>query len=135
MAEDFVEFAVVGGRSYTRNHLWLQLLDKEEGTWKIGVTDCLVKDLGEILRVIPSEVDEEIGSDDVLFSLRAAMDKVSLDSPCSGTIIEVNNELEATPEMVSDDPYGDGWILIMGPHNLDEDELLNPDEYIESLEE
>jgi glycine cleavage system H protein len=135
MGEEYVEFTIVGGRSYTRNHLWLQLLDKEEGTWKMGVTDCLVKDLGEVLRVIPSEVDEEVSSDDVLFSLRAATDKISLDSPCSGTIIEVNNELEATPEMVSDDPYGDGWVVIMKPHGLNEEEFLTPDEYIESLQE
>lgn len=133
MADDYVEFSIDSNRRYTRDHLWLQILDKEEGTWKVGVSDCIVKEIGEILHVIPAEVDEEFSDGDVIFSLRAEKDSERFDAPFSGQVVEVNNELEATPELVYDDTYNDGWILIIKPHELDEDQFLTAEEYIESL--
>jgi glycine cleavage system H protein len=135
MADDFLEFSIVSDRQYTRNHLWMQLVDKEEDTWKVGVSDCMVKELGEILRVIPAEVGEEFSEDDVLFSLHAVDDRETFHSPCAGKVLEVNNELEATPELVSDDTYSEGWILLIDPHDFDEDQLLTAEEYIESLQD
>jgi glycine cleavage system H protein len=135
MAADYLEFSIVSDRKYTRNHLWMQLVDKEEGTWKIGVSDCMVKELGEILRVVPAEVDDEFSEDDVLFSLRASDDRETFHSPCAGKVIEVNNELEGNPELVSEDTYSEGWILLIDPHDFDADQLLTAEEYIESLED
>ena len=51
MAEDYLEFSILSDRKYTRNHLWMQVVDKEEGTWKIGVSDCMIQEMGDILRV------------------------------------------------------------------------------------
>lgn len=135
MATDYLEFSIVSDRKYTRNHLWMQLVDKEEGTWKIGVSDCMVQELGEILRVVPAEVNDEFSEDDVLFSLRASDDRETFHSPCAGKVMEVNNELEGNPELVSEDAYSEGWILLIDPHDFDEDQLLTAEEYIESLED
>ena len=48
-------------------------------------------------------------------------------------MLEVNNELEGTPELVTDDTYSEGWVLLIDPHDFDEDQLLTADEYIEHL--
>ena len=135
MSDEFHEFTVVGDRKYTRNHLWMQLVDKEDGTWKIGVSDCMVQELGEIIRVVPAEVDDEFSEHDVLFSVRSMNDRETFHSPCAGKVLEVNNELEATPELVWDDTYSEGWILLVKPHHFDEEQLLTADEYIETLGE
>jgi glycine cleavage system H protein len=153
MAEDYLEFSVLSDRKYTRNHLWMQIVDKEEGTWKIGVSDCLIQEMGDILRVVmavlPSDaladnaaadnefdfadVAEEFSEGDVLFSVRSSDDRETFHSPCAGKVLEVNNELEATPELVTDDTYSEGWVLLIDPHDFDEDQLLTADEYIEHL--
>ena len=155
MADDYDEFSIVSDRKYTRNHLWMQIVDKEEGTWKIGVSDLLVQEMGDILRVtlavLPSDalvdnaaaddeydfadVAEEFSEGDILFSLRSVDDRETFHSPCAGKVLEVNNELEATPELVSEDTYSEGWIILIDPHDFDEDQLLTSDEYIESLSE
>ncbi|MDP6906094.1 MAG: hypothetical protein QF440_01595 [Candidatus Thalassarchaeaceae archaeon] len=135
MADDYLEFSVLGDRKYTRTHLWMQIVDKEEGTWKIGVSDCLVKELGEIIRVVPAEVDDEFSEHDVLLSLRSMDQSETFHSPCAGKVVEVNNELEAQPDLVWDDTYSEGWILLIKPHDFDEDQLLTADEYIESLQD
>ena len=106
MAEDYLEFSVLSDRKYTRNHLWMQVVDKEEGTWKIGVSDCLIQEMGDILRVtlavLPSDalvdnaaaddefdfadVAEEFSEGDVLFSIRSSDDRETFHSPCAGTV-------------------------------------------------
>ena len=155
MAEDYTEFQILSDRKYTRNHLWMQIVDKEEGTWKIGVSDCLIQEMGDILRVtlavLPSnalvdhaaahdeydyaDVAEEFSEGDVLFSLRAVDDRETFHSPCAGKVLEVNNELEATPELINEDTYSEGWVILIDPHDFDEDQLLTADEYIEHLSE
>lgn len=157
MADDYLEFSILSDRKYTRNHLWMQIVDKEEGTWKIGVSDLLVQEMGDILRItlavlpsdaladnaaadnefgiIEADVAEEFSEGDILFSLRSADGSETFSSPCAGKVLEVNNELESTPELVTDDTYSEGWILLVDPHDFDEDQLLTADEYIESLSE
>ena len=155
MADDYLEFTILSDRKYTRNHLWMQIVDKEEGTWKIGVSDLRIQEMGDILRVtlavLPSDalvdnaaaddeydfadVAEEFSEGDILFSLNAAGVKDNFHSPCAGKVLEVNNELEATPELVTDDTYSEGWIILIAPHDFDEDQLLTSEEYIESLSE
>ena len=154
MAEDYLEVSILSDRKYTRNHMWMQIVDKEEGTWKIGVSDLLVQEMGDILRVtlavLPSDalkeygtedefdfadVAEEFGESDVLFSLRSADSHETFHSPCAGKVLEVNNELEASPDLVTDDTYSEGWVLLISPHAFDEDQLLTADEYIQTLSE
>ena len=105
MAEDYLEFSVLSDRKYTRNHLWMQIVDKEEGTWKIGVSDCLIQEMGDILRVVmavlPSDaladnaaadnefdfadVAEEFSEGDVLFSIWSQMILIQKAGFCSST--------------------------------------------------
>ena len=51
MADDYLEFSILSDRKYTRNHLWMQLVEKEEETWKIGVSDLRIQEMGDILSV------------------------------------------------------------------------------------
>ncbi|MBN17722.1 MAG: hypothetical protein VYC11_00235 [Candidatus Thermoplasmatota archaeon] len=153
MTEEYLEFSILSDRKYTRNSLWMQMVDKDDGTWKIGVADDLVQELGDILRVnmavLPSDaladnavsetefdfgdVPDAFSEGDVLFSVRAAEDHETFLSPCAGKVVEVNNELEAQPESITNDTYSEGWVLLIKPHDFDEDQLLDADEYIEYL--
>ena len=51
MSEEYLEFSILSDRKYTRNHIWMQVVDKDDGTWKIGASDLIVQEMGDILRV------------------------------------------------------------------------------------
>ncbi len=88
MSEEYLEFSILSDRKYTRNHIWMQVVDKDEGTWKIGASDLIVQEMGDILRVslavLPSDaladnaaadnefdfadVAEEFSEGDILFT-------------------------------------------------------------------
>ena len=87
------------------------------------------------LSIYFADVAEEFGEADVLFSLRSADSHETFHSPCAGKVLEVNNELEASPDLVTDDTYSEGWVLLIHPHDFDEDQLLTADEYIQTLSE
>jgi len=164
MAEgDYIEFKIVEGRKYSKEHLWFEVVDKDEHTFKIGISDFLQADLGEIVRVIlPQRHDvaefsmedfdnddepdvgngakdagptgDEVAEGETLVTLRSADESLVIESPFSGHVIELNGEVEDTPELVNDDAYGDGWLMIVRPHDFEpEEELLEPDEYLEHL--
>jgi len=112
---------------YTKDHEWV-LLDGEEVT--VGITDFAQSELGDIVYV---EVDTEKKFLDIeaVFGTVEAVKTVSdLFMPISGTIKSFNEQLEARPELVNDDPYGDGWMIKIKATNLEEiDSLLDSDGY------
>lgn len=117
---------------YTREHEWIR--DNGDGTATIGVTDFAQGELGDIVFVeleqpgFAFEEDEEFGT------IEAVKTVSELFAPVSGEIIEVNDQLETEPELVNDDPYGDGWMVkikINDPSKLDE--LMSADEYDEII--
>jgi len=149
------EFGIAMGRKYTTTHLWMQLLEqdkeKEEFTFKVGISDFARIEYGEILRVTLPHLDDgdfnpeevgsagvasnELGLDDLIVTIRFARDTLTIQPPFACEIIDLNGEVEAHPELVNDDAYGDGWLLIVKPHRYDEETFLEPDEYIELLED
>ena len=64
-----------------------------------------------------------------------AEEKLTFPSPFAGEIAEVNGEVEINPELVNDSPYDLGWIIILDPHDVDMENLLEPDEYVDYLAE
>lgn len=118
---------------YSEEHEWA----KAEGDLvRVGITDFAQHQLGDVVYVeLPSEGDsfsamETFG---VIESVKAASD---LYAPLAGTVVEVNTELEDAPELVNDDPYGDGWMLVIEPGDVGElDNLLSPSEYSAMIEE
>ncbi len=93
---------------YSNDHEWIRVEGNEAF---IGISDYAQSELGEIVFVdIPSE-GETIAKGDVFGSIEAVKTVSDLIMPISGTIIEVNVELEDAPELVNQDPYGKGWIV------------------------
>ncbi|ODR80670.1 glycine cleavage system protein H [Haladaptatus sp. W1] len=127
-----MSFEVPEDRNYLESHEWVAVND---GIGKIGITDFAQDELGDVVFVeLPSEGDEleQEGNLGVVESIKAVSD---LYSPVSGTVTAVNDELENTPELVNDDPFGDGWMLEVELDDESElDDLLSADEYREQIE-
>jgi len=117
---------------YTKEHEWVRV--EPDGTVTIGITDYAQSQLGDIVFVeLPKADDEpEVARDEafaVVESVKAASD---IYSPVSGKVIEVNDELPASPNVINEDPYGDGWLVRLQPNNVaDVEELLSAEAYEE----
>ncbi|HHL40911.1 MAG TPA: glycine cleavage system protein GcvH [Deltaproteobacteria bacterium] len=118
---------------YTKEHEWIRV---ENDSVVVGITDYAQDSLGDIVYLeLPQEgatvtKDEPFG---VVESVKAVSD---LYSPVSGTVIEVNDAIVDSPEVVNDDPYGDAWMIrIELSSKADLDGLLSADEYRGFIEE
>ena len=117
---------------YSSDHEWLKV---EGNTGIIGITDFAQSELGDIVYVDVDTLDETLDKDEVFGSVEAVKTVSDLLLPVGGTIIEFNEKLEDTPEVINKDPYGDGWIVkikISNPAELDE--LLDAAAYKELIE-
>lgn len=112
---------------YTEDHEWLRL---EDGTATVGVTDFAQSELGDVVFVELDPEGTELGQNDVFGTVEAVKTVSELYMPVSGTITAVNDELDAAPELVNDDPYGDGWMVEIDVADEEEvDALLDADAY------
>ena len=120
---------IPAGLKYSKEHEWVA---SEETVATIGITDYAQDQLGEIVYVELPAVGDKISKDDafgVVESVKAVSD---IYAPVSGTVVEVNQELPESPEMINEDPYGDGWLVkvkVSDPTELDD--LLDNEEYEE----
>ncbi len=119
---------------YARTHEWVRIDD--DGSVYVGITAYAQEALGDIVFVeLPDEgtalaAGDEVG---VIESVKAASD---LYSPLTGEIIEINAILTDTPELINQDPYGEGWIFRIQPDDAEEiGELLEADDYAEQIGE
>ena len=115
---------------YTKEHEWLRV---EGDTAWVGITDYAQSELGEIVYVEVETVGEELAEGDVFGSVEAVKTVSELFLPVGGTILELNAELDATPELINTDPYGKGWIVKMSVSELSEVESLLSAEAYEAL--
>lgn len=114
---------------YTEDHEWLRV---ENGTAIVGITDFAQSELGDIVFVELEPEGTELGQDDVFGTVEAVKTVSELFMPVSGTITALNDELETAPEVVNDDPYGDGWMIEIEIEDAGEvDDLMDADEYEE----
>jgi len=95
---------------YTKDHEWI-LVSGETGT--IGITDYAQGELGDVVFVELPTVGKEVKAHDSFGSIEAVKAVSDLFAPVSGTITEVNKDLEKSPELVNKDPYGKGWMVKM----------------------
>ncbi len=118
---------------YATSHEWVKA--DEEGNVTVGITDHAQDLLGDIVFVELPEVGSLVAATDeagVVESVKAASDVYA---PVAGEIIEVNEKLNDSPELVNSDPYGDGWFFkIKMSDSADLDNLLAADEYSEQCE-
>jgi len=118
---------------YVASHEWIRVED--DGTVTVGVTDHAQDLLGDVVFVELPGVGAELSAGDeagVVESVKAASD---IYAPLSGEVIEVNVDLEESPELVNSDPYGDGWFFKLKLSDTTElDDLLDADGYAELCE-
>ncbi|MEQ1065724.1 glycine cleavage system protein GcvH [Acinetobacter sp. XH1741] len=112
---------------YARTHEWV----KVEGDLVVtGITDHAQDELGDLVYVETPEVGSKVTAGEqagVVESVKTASD---IHAPVSGTVVEVNTDLEDDPDFVNEDPYGKGWIYKIKPDNIaDVEKLLTNAEY------
>ncbi len=95
---------------YTEEHEWIRLED-DGTTITIGITAFAQSELGDIVFVEVETVGESLASGDVFGTVEAVKAVSDLFMPISGTVLAFNEDLEGTPELVNEDPYGKGWMI------------------------
>ena len=118
---------------YAETHEWARL--DEDGNVLVGISDYAQDQLGDVVYVELPELDRSVGAAEeagVVESVKAASD---LYSPVTGTVVAVNDALEDAPELVNQDPYGDGWLFAVEPADESElDDLMDAEGYAEFCE-
>jgi glycine cleavage system H protein len=113
---------------YTKDHEWIKMVDEKSAL--IGITDFAQKELGDIVYVDITTIGKKMKSQEVFGTVEAVKTVSDLFLPVSGTILTINPLLEKQPELVNNDPYGDGWMIkIMVDDVAELDNLLTADAY------
>ena len=103
---------------YTKEHEWVRL---EGDKCRVGVTDYAQNSLHEVVYVDLPKVGLRVAQMQSLGTVESVKAVADVYSPISGTVLEVNNTLSDAPELVNKSPYGDGWITMISPGNLEEE--------------
>ena len=112
---------------YTEEQEWVKI---EDNIAIIGITDFAQGELGDIVYLEIDSLDSEISINEVFGTVEAVKTVSDLFMPVGGKVIEMNSTLEDRPEIVNEDPYGEGWIIKIDISNLSEvDCLLSSEEY------
>ena len=112
---------------YTEEHEWVKI---EGNIATVGITDFAQGELGDIVYLEIDTLDSEVGSNEVFGTVEAVKTVSDLFMPVGGKVIETNPNLEDKPELVNEDPYGEGWIIKIDITDLSEtDNLLSPQDY------
>lgn len=106
---------------YTKDHEWVLL---EGNTATVGITDFAQSELGDIVFVDIPSIGKELGAEAVFGTVEAVKTVSDLFLPVSGTVLEKNEEIDAHPEYVNNDPYGAGWMIKMTVNDPSEVEKL-----------
>ncbi|TQS76024.1 glycine cleavage system protein GcvH [Ornithinibacillus gellani] len=118
---------------YSEEHEWVK---KEGNKVRIGITDFAQDELGDIVFVELPEVGEEIDADEPFGSVESVKTVSELYAPVSGTVVEINEELEDSPEFVNESPYENAWMIVVELSDEAElDKLLSPEAYQAFVEE
>jgi len=125
---------VPGDLKYTKSHEWVRLED--DGTLTVGITDHAQAALGDLVFVDSPEVGAALSSGDacaVVESVKAASDVYS---PVAGEVIEANEQLAESPELVNQEPYAGGWLMKLKPTDVSVlDTLMDAGTYEATLDE
>jgi glycine cleavage system H protein len=124
---DKFELRVRKGYYYTKDDLWVS---HENGKVRVGVSDYLQKTSGDVAFVELAKLGSTVQLGDELGTIESAKTTVTLLSPISGKVDEINGRLAEKAELVNSDSYGDGWLVIIAASNLEELKLLfSADDY------
>ena len=112
---------------YTEEHEWVKI---EDNIATVGITDFAQGELGDIVYLEIDTLDSEIASNEVFGTVEAVKTVSDLFMPLGGKVIKTNPELEDKPELVNEDPYGEGWIIKIDISDISEiSSLLSYQDY------
>ncbi len=112
---------------YTKDHEWVKV---EGDTATVGITEFAQSELGDIVYVEIETQGETINEGEVFGTVEAVKTVSDLFMPVTGEVLEVNEELDAKPEVVNEDPYGAGWMIKISIADTSQlDNLLSADDY------
>ena len=112
---------------YTKDHEWVRV---EGGTAYIGITDFAQHELGDIVYIDINTFGEHVEKEGIFGTVEAVKTVSDLFMPVSGEVLEVNAALDASPELVNSDPFGDGWMVKISITDSSEvEELLSAEKY------
>jgi glycine cleavage system H protein len=111
---------------YTKDHEWIRM----DGDYAyVGITDFAQGELGDIVYVEIETEGEDLATGDVFGTVEAVKTVSDLFMPITGSISEVNTELEDNPEVINEDPYGKGWMIKIHVKEIQTDLMLDSDAY------
>jgi len=118
---------------YHREHAWVRVEGKRA---TVGITDFAQQQLGDVVYVDLPETETEVDADSELSEIESTKATSPVISPVSGTVVEVNDDLADSPEIINEDPYGNGWLVVLELSDPTEiNDLLAKDEYEKFLRE
>lgn len=113
---------------YTKDHEWIA--ESDDGTAVVGITDHAQEALGDLVFVELPEMHRDVASGDVCAVVESVKAASDVYSPISGNVAEVNVALDDAPELVNEDPYGEGWLFRLTPSSpMELEELLDAEAY------
>ncbi|HEX8376287.1 MAG TPA: glycine cleavage system protein GcvH [Pedobacter sp.] len=116
---------------YTKDHEWIRVEGDEA---IIGITEFAQRELGDIVYIDINTVGNEVAENEVFGTVEAVKTVSDLFMPVAGTVLEVNSKLDAAPELVNQDPYGDGWMVKISVKSVVEvGDLLSSEQYQELI--
>jgi glycine cleavage system H protein len=122
---------IPGGLKFSKEHEWVAT---DDAVATVGITDHAQDQLGEIVYIELPAVGDKVSKDDpfgVVESVKAVSD---IYAPVSGTVVEINEDLPESPEVVNEDPYGDGWLIKIKMNDpADLEDLMDGNEYAEMV--
>ncbi|MGC9397879.1 MAG: glycine cleavage system protein GcvH [Anaerolineae bacterium] len=117
---------------YLETHEWAR---KEDDAYVIGISDYAQRTLSDVVYVELPEVGDEFDKEEVFGVVESVKAASDVYTPLSGEVIAVNTALEDAPELVNDDPFGEGWLIKIEASDEDEwDDLLDVEAYKEVVE-
>ena len=116
-----------GNLKYTKDHEWVRI---EGDVATVGITEFAQSELGDIVYVDITTKGEEVASGEIFGTVEAVKTVSDLFMPLSGKVLEVNEKLNDSPELVNSDPYGEGWMIRIKLSNASEQsQLLSSEVY------
>ncbi|WP_050180167.1 glycine cleavage system protein GcvH [Domibacillus robiginosus] len=118
---------------YSEEHEWVK---QEDGKVRIGITDFAQSELGDIVFVELPSVGDTVTADEPFGSVESVKTVSELYAPVSGTVVEINEELDENPEFVNESPYEKAWMIVVEPSDASQiDALMTAEQYGEMTKE
>ncbi|MET1032350.1 glycine cleavage system protein GcvH [Domibacillus tundrae] len=118
---------------YSEEHEWVK---QEDGKVRIGITDFAQSELGDIVFVELPSVGDTLTADEPFGSVESVKTVSELYAPVSGTVVEINEELDDSPEFVNESPYEKAWMVVVEPSDAAQiDGLMTAEQYEEMTKE